>query len=131
MPSAHGLDTVPMCFTAGFRGLAIAIMLSAAVFPTPVASQPAPPVNSPRQDPPVGAQSARPPTDYRVVAGSPLVSGGNSYTRAQVDNRLRAVGIVELRDVRKDDEGIWRGVGRFNGPDVEFGIDYRGSIAVR
>jgi protein CpxP len=105
-------------------------VLPALLTPMPATGQTRPPVNSPQQGPPTGAISAR-PEDYRVVIGEPLVSRSNSYTQAQVEERLRAAGFTAIRDVRKDDDGIWRGSAELNGQAVEFGVDYRGSIAAR
>lgn len=107
-----------------------AFALLAAIAPQEAAAQAHPPVNSPQQGLPTGAPSAR-PGDYRVVVGDALVSRANSYTQAQVEDLLRGAGFTAIRNIRKDDDGIWRGSAELRGQPVEFGVDYRGSIAAR
>jgi hypothetical protein len=66
-------------------------------------------------------------------AGSPQTTGSvepgaNSFTEDQVRSRLQAQGLMNVTDLRKDDQGIWRGKAMRNGQSVSVALDYKGTI---
>lgn len=66
-------------------------------------------------------------------AGSPQTTGSvepgaNSFTEDQVRSRLAAQGLMNVTDLRKDDQGIWRGKAMRNGQSVSVALDYKGTI---
>lgn len=66
-------------------------------------------------------------------AGSPQTTGSvepgaNSFTEDQVRSRLEAQGLMNVTDLRKDDQGIWRGKAMRNGQSVSVALDYKGTI---
>lgn len=61
-------------------------------------------------------------------AGAPL-KGANSFTESQAQDRAVARGFTNVSDLKKDDDGIWRGTA--NAPDgksVAVAIDYKGNV---
>jgi protein CpxP len=57
-----------------------------------------------------------------------LEPGANSFTEAQVRSRLEAAGYTNITDLRKDDQGIWRGKAMKDGRQVNVGMDFKGNI---
>lgn len=114
-------------YTATF----VALLSTAALAQTtPPATAPTP---TPRATPaPAPAPSAT-TTDStaRTVNGAPLENGANSFTEGQAMERLREAGISSVTDLKKDDNGIWRGRGQWQGRAVEVGLDFRGNISAR
>ncbi|MDB5511655.1 MAG: hypothetical protein JWR08_1138 [Enterovirga sp.] len=64
-----------------------------------------------------------------IVAASKLEQGANSFTEGQAKSRLEGAGLSNVSDLRKDDQGIWRGKAMRNGKSVTVGFDYKGNIA--
>jgi protein CpxP len=67
-------------------------------------------------------------------AGSPestgsLEPGANSFTEAQARARLEAQGFANVTDLKKDDQGFWRGSAKKNGQSVNVMLDYKGNVA--
>ncbi len=56
------------------------------------------------------------------------VAGKNSFTRKQAANRLRKHGYTAVKDLTKDDQGIWRGSAMKDGKAVTVSVDYQGNI---
>ena len=46
-------------------------------------------------------------------------------------SRFEEAGITGVTDLTKDDNGIWRGRGQWNGKAVTIGLDFRGNISAR
>ncbi|MDB5591554.1 PepSY domain-containing protein [Enterovirga sp.] len=63
------------------------------------------------------------------VQASALEKGANSFTEGQVKSRLEGAGLTNVTDLRKDDDGIWRGKAMRNGKSVTVGFDYKGNIS--
>ncbi len=66
-------------------------------------------------------------------AGSPqttgsVEAGANSFTEDQARSRFEAQGLTNVTDLRKDDQGIWRGKAMRNGQSVSVALDYKGTI---
>lgn len=58
-----------------------------------------------------------------------LESGSNSFTEAQARSRFEEAGYQKLADLKKDDNGIWRGKAEKDGRQVTVGLDFKGNIA--
>jgi hypothetical protein len=54
--------------------------------------------------------------------------GANSFTEAQVRERLESNGYSGATGLKKDDQGIWRGSATRNGATTPVAVDYRGNI---
>src|SRR5215204_3849108 len=44
-----------------------------------------------------------------IVAASALEKGANSFTEGQAKSRLEGAGLMNVTDLKKDDDGVWRG----------------------
>lgn len=64
-----------------------------------------------------------------MVAPSALERGSNSFTEGQAKARLEGAGLTNVTDLKKDDQGIWRGKAMRAGKSVAVGFDYKGNIA--
>ncbi|HEV7440236.1 MAG TPA: hypothetical protein VGN94_11515 [Methylobacterium sp.] len=63
--------------------------------------------------------------------GQKLEPGANSFTEGQVKDRFAKMGFGEVKDLKKDDQGIWRGMASHAGKDVSIGMDYKGNVAAQ
>ena len=66
-----------------------------------------------------------------IVAASALEKGANSFTEGQAKARLEGAGLTNVTDLKKDDDGIWRGKAMRDGKSVTVGFDYKGNIAAQ
>ena len=87
-----------------------------------------------------GQQSVtRPNTDKMSPNGSPagaqtnvkLEKGANSFTEGEARSRLDKAGFKDAKDLKKDDQGIWRGMATRDGKPVQVGLDFKGNIAAQ
>lgn len=60
-------------------------------------------------------------------ANAPL-PGANSFTEGQAKSRLEANGYSNVSELKKDDNGVWKGKATHSGAQVSVSIDYRGNI---
>jgi hypothetical protein len=67
------------------------------------------------------------PADSPQSTGS-VEPGANSFTEGQARSRLEAQGFSNVTEMRKDDQGIWRGKAMRNGQSVSVAIDYKGTV---
>ena len=67
------------------------------------------------------------PADSPQSTGS-VEPGANSFTEGQARSRIEAQGFSNVTELRKDDQGIWRGKAMRNGQAVGVAIDYRGTV---
>jgi hypothetical protein len=67
------------------------------------------------------------PADSPQTTGA-VEPGANSFTEAQARSRLEAQGFSNVIELRKDDQGIWRGQAQRDGKSVSVGIDYKGTV---
>jgi sporulation protein YlmC with PRC-barrel domain len=61
----------------------------------------------------------------------PPYAGANSFTQAQARSRIENHGFTAVSDLKKDDEGIWRGTAVVNGKTVNVALDYKGNVVVQ
>jgi hypothetical protein len=57
------------------------------------------------------------------------VAGENSFTEKQAAKRLRDHGYTDIKELTKDDQGIWHGSATKGGKAVDVTLDYQGNIA--
>jgi hypothetical protein len=79
--------------------------------------------------------SSNPPVTHKP-ADSPQTTGAvepgaNSFTEAQARSRIEAQGFKNVAELRKDDQGIWRGKAERNGKSVSVAIDYKGTVQIQ
>ncbi|MDP3545104.1 MAG: hypothetical protein Q8S29_02875 [Phreatobacter sp.] len=115
------------------------LLTSSAVFTAGLAmAQTTPPATPPAATPPAATTPATPSatpsataTVRRAINAAPLENGANSFTEGQARGRFEDAGITGVTDLTKDDNGIWRGRGQWNGRAVTVGLDFRGNISAQ
>jgi hypothetical protein len=56
------------------------------------------------------------------------VAGANSFTEGEAKSRIEARGFMNVTDLTKDDQGIWRGKAQRDGRQVNVALDYQGNV---
>lgn len=105
----------------GFATLAVLSALTTAAVAQSSTTQP--PNSSGSSNPAVTHK----PADSPQTTGT-VEPGANSFTEAQARSRLEAQGFSSVTELRKDDQGIWRGKAQRDGKSVSVGIDYKGTV---
>ncbi|NEJ73393.1 PepSY domain-containing protein [Rhizobium phaseoli] len=59
------------------------------------------------------------------------VEGANSFTEGQAKDRIEKAGYTEIKDLKKDDKGIWMASGMKDGKAVVIALDYQGNIVAK
>ena len=101
--------------------LILTIALVAAAVSTVAIAQPAnrdantPAVNTPNSPPNPGAP----------------VAGANSFTEGQAKSRIESSGYANVSELRKDDQGVWRGKAVKDGKAVIVSLDFQGNVTAR
>ncbi|GAU86517.1 PepSY domain-containing protein [Bosea sp. BIWAKO-01] len=54
--------------------------------------------------------------------------GANSFTEGQAKSRLEANGYSDVTGLKKDKDGVWKGMATNAGAKVNVSVDYRGNI---
>jgi hypothetical protein len=99
----------------------IAIAAAAAMITSAAIAQPAnrdantPAVNTPNSPPNPGAP----------------VSGANSFTEGQAKSRIESNGFANVSELRKDDQGVWRGKATKDGKSVTVSVDFQGNVTAQ
>jgi len=63
--------------------------------------------------------------------GAPL-KGANSFTENQARDRAMAHGNIEsVASLKKDDDGIWRGMAMQDGKEVQVAVDFKGNVTAK
>lgn len=58
-----------------------------------------------------------------------LAPGANSFTEAQARTRLIERGYTAVSELKKDKDGVWRGMATKDAKSVAVGVDYKGDIS--
>ena len=56
------------------------------------------------------------------------VPGRNSFTHGEAERRIAAAGFTEVKALKKDNQGIWRGQAMKDGSAVAVALDYQGNV---
>jgi hypothetical protein len=101
-------------FRLGLAALALAVSAGAvsAQTTTPATNDPASPAT----------------TANTQQAEKPPLPGANSFTESQARDRIAEAGYKDVKSLKKDDKGIWRGVAKKGDSQVNVALDYRGNI---
>lgn len=59
------------------------------------------------------------------------VEGANSFTEAQAKERIEAAGYTQVKDLKKDDKGVWMASGTKGGKAVTIALDYQGNVVAK
>ena len=108
---------------------------------TAPSNPPASTVQAPKADKAPAAQNQIPPaasgpsnpavrTEEGNIATAP-VAGANSFTEGEAKSRIEARGFANVSELKKDDQGIWRGKAMRNGRNVDVALDFQGNVFPR
>src|SRR5437762_13074914 len=56
------------------------------------------------------------------------VAGRNSFTEGEAKSRIEKMGFSNISNLKKDDNGVWRGRAMKDGKTVDVGLDYQGNV---
>ena len=56
------------------------------------------------------------------------VAGANSFTEGQARSRIEEAGYANVTDLKKDDDGVWRGKASKSGAATDVSIDFQGNV---
>ena len=76
------------------------------------------------------AQDGR-PASTGALTNVKLEPGANSFTESEARRRLEKAGFNDVKDLKKDADGIWGGSATMEGKPANIGLDFKGNVAVR
>jgi membrane protease subunit (stomatin/prohibitin family) len=56
------------------------------------------------------------------------VAGANSFTQSEATSQLEAKGYTQVAGLRKDQNGVWRGMAMKDGQSGPVSVDYQGNV---
>jgi hypothetical protein len=56
------------------------------------------------------------------------VTGRNSFTEGQAKRRIEQAGYSDVSELKKDDNGIWRGKATKGGSSADISLDFQGNV---
>jgi hypothetical protein len=59
------------------------------------------------------------------------VEGANSFTEEQAKDRIEKAGYSGVKDLKKDDKGIWMASGMKDGKSLMIALDYQGNVVAK
>jgi putative membrane protein len=71
---------------------------------------------------------AEPMNQAANEAQKPPLPGANSFTEGQARDRIAKAGFEDVQQLKKDDQGVWRGQAKKSGQQVSVALDYRGNV---
>jgi hypothetical protein len=74
------------------------------------------------------APADTPARQTTATTTNPPLPGANSFTEAQARDRIAAAGFQEVKDLKKDDQGVWRGMAKKGDTQVNVALDFRGNV---
>jgi hypothetical protein len=98
---------------------AIAIAVSALLFAGAASAQSPPAASGPNNN---AVNSSDQKNSARPVAGA------NSFTEGQAKSRIEEAGYANVTDLKKDDNGVWRGKASKGGATSDVSLDFQGNV---
>jgi hypothetical protein len=56
------------------------------------------------------------------------VAGRNSFTEGQAKSKMEEAGFSGITDLKKDDNGVWRGMASKGGSSTKVSVDFQGNV---
>ena len=56
------------------------------------------------------------------------VAGRNSFTESQAKSKIEEAGYTKVTDLKKDENGVWRGKAQKGGSPTSVWVDYKGNV---
>jgi putative membrane protein len=72
--------------------------------------------------------TAPPASTMSKATETPPLPGANSFTEGQAKDRMEEAGFTQVSNLKKDDNGIWRGSAMKDGKQVSVALDFRGNV---
>ena len=66
-----------------------------------------------------------------ILAMSALEKGANSFTEGQAKSRIGGAGFTDISELKKDSDGVWKGIAMRAGKQQQVGFDYKGNIGIQ
>lgn len=82
--------------------------------------------NPPAKDGPQNSAINTPDSANRKVDAP--VAGRNSFTEGEAKSRMEKMGFANISELKKDDNGVWRGRAMKDGKTVDVSLDYQGNV---
>jgi opacity protein-like surface antigen len=82
--------------------------------------------NPPAQDSPQNSAINTQDSSNRQVNAP--VAEANSFTEGQAKSRIEKMGFADVTDLKKDDNGVWRGRAMKGGQMVAVSVDFQGNV---
>jgi hypothetical protein len=60
-------------------------------------------------------------------SNAPVV-GRNSFTESQAKSRIEGAGYSDITELKKDDNGVWRGKAKKGGKSADISVDFQGNV---
>jgi len=103
------------------HSLAIAVALALAATAAIAQTQ-----NPPAKDGPQNSGINSSESSNRQVTAP--VAGRNSFTEGEAKSRIEKLGFTNVSDLKKDNDGVWRGRATKDGKPVDVSLDYQGNV---
>ena len=59
------------------------------------------------------------------------VAGRNSFTEGQAKSKIEEAGYSNVSDLKKDDNGVWRGKASKGGSSTDVSLDFQGNVTAQ
>jgi hypothetical protein len=59
------------------------------------------------------------------------VAGRNSFTESQARSKIEEAGYSKVTDLKKDDNGVWRGKASKGGSSTSVSLDFEGNVNLK
>ena len=56
------------------------------------------------------------------------VAGANSFTEGQAKSKIEEAGFTNVSELKKDDNGVWRGNASKGGSSTQVSVDFQGNV---
>jgi hypothetical protein len=56
------------------------------------------------------------------------VAGRNSFTEGQAKSKIEGAGYTGISELKKDDNGVWRGMANKGGSSTKVSVDFQGNV---
>ena len=82
--------------------------------------------NPPAKDGPQNSAINNPNSSNRQLDAP--VAGRNSFTEGEAKSRIEKMGFTNVTNLKKDENGVWRGRAMKDSETVEVSVDYQGNV---
>jgi len=115
------------------KKIILAAALLSATALTAAAQTTAPATTAPSTTAPATSTDGNTPAVATPETKNPTapVEGANSFTEEQAKTRIEEAGYSDVKDLKKDDKGIWMAAAMKDGKPVMIAMDYQGNVVAK